>query len=119
MGFFVRNSLDTSVEQGFCTRGLLLTPSYVSVGPAAANQTLALGSLHVNETSLVPTPWLAQAIVTLGLRGPPIMDNLFEIMDHTGEHPLHGHVDLAPKRQTILAFGSGYCPRTGSTMARR
>jgi hypothetical protein len=34
-------------------------------------------------------------------RGHPIMDNLFDIMDHTVEHPLNVHFDLAPQRKTI------------------
>jgi hypothetical protein len=38
------------------------------------------------------------------LRSPPIMDNLFDIMDHTVEHPLHVHFDLASQRQPISSL---------------
>jgi hypothetical protein len=53
------------------------------------------------QASLVPGPCLEQAIFTPCLRGHPIMDKLCAMMASAVEPPLHGHVDLAPQRQTI------------------
>jgi hypothetical protein len=70
---------------------------------------LALGppqgeSRKAIQPSLIPIRCLEQAIFTPCRRGHPIMDNLFDMMDYTVAHPLNGHVDLTPQRQTISSL---------------
>jgi hypothetical protein len=99
-----------TVEKGFFARAPLPTASCCCIipGQSAAPWRGVLYMSKRSQVYLCPSLGLTYvqplSLSVLFLRRYPIMDDLFDIMHHTVEHPLNVHFDLSSQCKTISAL---------------